>query len=116
VTYLPLAKAGKHKSDLARRLGARARELSHVIDLVRDFDTRAVEAITTLYAVWNDALIEGRAVNDDAVIAGVLNDWHPEKAEKYRDSDLHYWLDWMRRNDLVPRGKGPKTVTGRLFP
>jgi type I restriction enzyme S subunit len=84
--------------------------------VLRDFDTRIVEAISTLYAVWNDALIEGRTVRDDDIIAGFLNDWHPEKAEKFRDADLQYWLDWMRRNDVVPRGKGPKTVTGRLFP
>lgn len=115
VAYIPLAKAGTHRADLPKRLGARMSALTRLIDLMRDFDTRIVEAITTLYAVWNDALIEGREVDDAAVIDGVLNDWHPEKKDKFQDANLEHWLDWMRRNGLVPKGTGPKTTTGRLF-
>ncbi|HTV57207.1 MAG TPA: restriction endonuclease subunit S, partial [Terriglobia bacterium] len=111
VTYTPLEKAGQHVTELASLLGPRVEVLRTVIDLLRDFETRSVEAVATLYAVWNDALIDGETPDDAAIIRGVLNDWHPEKQEKFTKADLQHWLDWMKRNGLVPRGKGPRTVS-----
>jgi type I restriction enzyme, S subunit len=111
VTYNPLAKAGHHRAELTSLLGPRAEALRTMIDLLRDFETRSVEAVATLYAVWNDALIDGETPDDAAIIYGVLNDWHPEKQEKFTKADLQHWLDWMKRNGLVPRGKGPRTVS-----
>jgi len=111
VTYSPLPNAGQHRDELQRLLGPRVAALRQIIDLLSDFDTRAVEAIATLYAVWNDALIDGETPDDDAIIRAVLNDWHPEKREKFKDADLRHWLDWMKRNHLVPSGKGPRTIS-----
>lgn len=110
VSYVPLSMAGQHKTTLDDLLGARADALSNLIALLRDFDTDSVEAITTLYAVWNDALIDGQHPDDDAVVNGVLTEWHTEKGKKFKDSDLRHWLDWMKRNDLIPKGQGPRTV------
>jgi type I restriction enzyme S subunit len=111
VTYTPLPKAGQHRPELEILLGPRVAALRQLIQQLSDFDTRAVEAIATLYAVWNDALIDGEASNDDAIVRAVLNDWHPEKREKFKDADLRYWLDWMKRNHFTPRGKGPRTIS-----
>ena len=85
--------------------------LRELIKQLSDFDTRAVEAIATLYAVWNDALIDGEISDDDAVVRAVLNDWHPEKREKFKDADLRHSLEWMKRNRLVPSGNGPRTIS-----
>lgn len=118
VTYAPLAKAGQHRSELATLLGPRAESLKRLIDVFRDLDTRAVEAIATLYAVWNDALTDREPVDDAAIVKGVLTDWHPEKGEKFKNADLHTWLAWMRRHGLVPRGEGPRTshtITRDMF-
>jgi type I restriction enzyme S subunit len=111
VTYSPLSKAGQHRAEFEALLGARAEALHRLVELLRDLDTRAVEAIATLYAVWNDALIEGEMPDDDAIVRAVLNDWHPEKREKFKDTDLRHWLAWMKRNGLVPSGKGPRTIS-----
>ena len=51
----------------------------------------------------------------EQIIFGFLNDWHPEKRDKFRAIDLTEWLGWMRRHGIVPTGSGPKTETGRLF-
>lgn len=108
VSYRPLALAGRHDTDSigADRLAA----LRGLVDLVRDLDTRAAEMIATLYAVWNDDLIDGRQVSDDAVVEGVLDDWHTEKRAKFTAPDLHHWLAWMKRVGLTPRGTGPRTI------
>ncbi|MFD2237174.1 restriction endonuclease subunit S [Aureimonas populi] len=115
VTYSPLAKAGQHKAELATLLGSKAEALRKLIAMLADLDRRATEAVATLYAVWNDALIDGETPDDAAIINGVLHEWHTEKGEKFTAADLNIWLAWMRRRNLIPRGQGPRTTTGRLF-
>lgn len=110
VTYTALSKAGQHASDLQALLGSRAGGLRDLINLLRDLDTEAVEAVTTLYAVWNDALIDDQKPDDVAIINGVLTQWHAEKGRKFRKADLKIWLAWMKRQGLTPRGQGPRTV------
>ncbi|ARM88128.1 type I restriction-modification system HsdS subunit protein [Rhizobium sp. CIAT894] len=110
VTYAPLSNAGGHNAELKSLLGPRADTLDGLIGLLRDFGTEAVEAIATLYAVWNDALMDGRQPDDSMVVNGVLTEWHEEKGKKFKDSDLRRWLDWMKRNGLTPRGQGPRTA------
>ncbi|NTJ64900.1 restriction endonuclease subunit S [Agrobacterium rhizogenes] len=110
VTYTPLSNAGRHSADLKSLLGPRADALGGLIALLRDFGTEAVEAVATLYAVWNDALMDGRQPDDSMIVNGVLTEWHEEKGKKFKDSDLRHWLDWMKRNGLTPRGQGPRTA------
>lgn len=110
VTYTPLSNAGQHNAELKSLLGPRAEALGGLIALLRDFGTEAVEAIATLYAVWNDALIEGRQPDDSMIVNGVLTEWHEEKGKKFKDSDLRHWLAWMKRNGLTPRSQGPRTA------
>lgn len=110
VTYTPLSNAGQHNAELKSLLGPRAEALGGLIGLLRDFGTEAIEAITTLYAVWNDALMDGRQPDDSMIVNGVLTEWHEEKGKKFKDSDLRHWLDWMKRNGLTPRGQGPRTA------
>lgn len=109
VTYLALQKAGQHAAELNALLGGRAVGLRKLIDLLRDFDTEAVEAVATLYAVWNDALMDGQQPDDDAIVRGVLTEWHRDKA-KFTTDTLRHWLDWMKRSGLTPSGRGPRTA------
>jgi restriction endonuclease S subunit len=110
VTYAPLPNAGRHSAELKSLLGPRADALGALIALLRDFGTEAVEAVATLYAVWNDALMDGRQPDDSTIVNGVLTEWHAEKGKKFKDGDLRHWLDWMKRNGLTPRGQGPRTA------
>jgi type I restriction enzyme S subunit len=115
VTYTPLARAGQHKAELEALLGPKVDDLRKFIAPFADLDRRQTEAVATLYAVWNDALIDGQTLDDAGIINGVLNDWHTEKGDKFTKADLTHWLAWMRRHNLIPRGQGPRTTTGRLF-
>lgn len=113
--YSRIGKAGAHGDRFAALLGDRAAALTQLIDRFRDYDKRQVEAITTLYAVWNDALLDGEKPTDDRIIRGVLEEWHPEKKDKFTVADLKPWLAWMRRNGVVPTGTGSRTKLDRLF-
>lgn len=111
VSYTPLAKAGQHAADLKVLLGGpRADALSSLVNALRELDRREVEAVATLYAVWNDALMDGQQPDDAAIIYGVLTEWHAEKGEKFKQVDLERWLGWMKRHGLTPSGRGPRTT------
>jgi type I restriction enzyme S subunit len=109
ILYAPLANAGRHIDELKALLGPRLQDLQKLIALLCDFDKDTVEAIATLYAVWNDALMDGDSPDDTAIIRGFLTEWHRDK-ERFKDEELRHWLAWMRRNGLVPRGQGPRTA------
>ena len=109
VVFQQMSRAGGHRDALAAALGGKTDSLRQLIDLFKGKDTEATEAVATLYAVWNDALIDGKQPDDAIIIRGFLHDWHPEKG-KFKSTDLQTWLGWMRRNGLVPNGTGPRTV------
>lgn len=115
VVYQLRGQRGAYHDELVARIGDRAPTLRALVQKLGDLDTKSIEAVTTLYAVWNDALLDHEEPTDTMVVSGVLEDWHPEKARKFKAEELLTWLRWMRRNKLVPRGNGPRTTTGRLF-
>jgi type I restriction enzyme S subunit len=110
VAFLQMSRAGGHRDALAAALGGKTDTLRQLVDLFKGKDTEATEAVATLYAVWNDALIDGKQPDDAAIIRGFLQDWHPEKG-KFKRADLQTWLGWMRRHGLVPKGTGPRTIS-----
>ncbi|KFI29146.1 hypothetical protein CG51_07590 [Haematobacter missouriensis] len=110
VAFLQMSRAGSHRDAIAAALGGKTNTLRQLVDLFKGKDTEATEAVATLYAVWNDALIDGKQPDDAAIIRGFLQDRHPEKG-KFKQADLQTWLDWMRRHGLVPKGTGPRTVS-----
>lgn len=116
VTYTFVGRTKEIKERADNVLGARCPALRDLVKKIGDLDTLSVEAIATLYAVWNDALIDGETPDEAEIIRRVLEEWHPEKAEKFNSEALSGWLTYMRRNSIVPQGRGPHTHTPRLFP
>ncbi len=115
VVYHLRGERGAYHDELLASIGNRVATLHALVERLGDLDTKSVEAVTTLYAVWNDALLDRKEPTDAMVVSSVLEDWHPEKARKFKAEELLTWLGWMRRNKLVPRGNEPRTTTGRLF-
>lgn len=109
VAYQALSKVSFSRADLEGDLGDRAETFFNILDKLSEMDTKSVEAVATLYAVWNDALIDDETPDDDRIVHGVLEEWHPEKKRKFKADELRTWLGWMRRNEFVPKGQGPST-------
>jgi type I restriction enzyme S subunit len=86
-----------------------AKRLTSLFNLLKDLSRDGIEAIATLFAVWNDQIAAGQSPDDEAILHGVLNDWHPEKAMKFNRDSLTHWLAWMRRNQIIPDGTAPRT-------
>lgn len=118
VTYHQSRQPGTTAEELQEILGPERRaKLDKLIVLLAPLDTRQTEGVATLFAVWNDFIIDRmKDPTDDEIVLGVLNDWHAEKPENFTATELHLRLSWMRRNRLTPDGRGTKTKSGRLFP
>jgi type I restriction enzyme S subunit len=111
VRYRVTGTKGSHTADLRNWLGEeRFTKLDHLIKVLSGLKTHSAEAIATLYAVWNDALIERRSLTDEQIFSAFFS-WHPKKGENFRADELPHWLDWMRRHGIVPTGSGSKTVS-----
>lgn len=108
IVYQPLEASGGHARYFDRYFGSRKAEVQGIIDILRPLTTQQCEIIATLYAVWNDFLIDGRQPSDDDIVHGVLTDWTDSKRqiaeEKWRAA-----LPWMRQRNLIPAGRGEKT-------
>lgn len=108
IVYQPLDASGGHARYFDRYFGDRKAEVQNIIDLLRPLTTQQCEIIATLYAVWNDFLIDGRQPDDDEIVDGVLNNWTDSKRQIPEDK----WraaLPWMRQKGLIPTGNGEKT-------
>ncbi|WP_313500634.1 restriction endonuclease subunit S [Stutzerimonas nitrititolerans] len=84
-------------------------EFDRLIYALADKKTEEVEIIATLFAVWNDFLIDGVQPTDTQIISDVRENWHERKA-RFTPAELGRWLDWLRRENIIPQGLPPRTV------
>lgn len=69
------------------------------------------EIVSTLYAVWNNRIIQKQPITDEILIKDFYN-WDKEK-KKYKWERLVKALTWMRDVELVPDGWG-KIITKKI--
>ncbi|CAG0972076.1 Type-1 restriction enzyme EcoKI specificity protein [Phycisphaerales bacterium] len=106
--YAPLAKAGGHADYFTRYWSGKAAGFDALMALLLPMRTRSAEVLATVYSAWNDFLIEGRAVTDDALVAEVMKNWHPAK-QAIPEKNWRAAPPWMRQHGLVPTGHGAHT-------
>jgi type I restriction enzyme S subunit len=85
------------------------KELDRLLALFSDRTTEEAEIIATLFAAWNDFLIDGHEPSDDEIVREVRENWH-EKKERFTPALLRKWLGWLRQNNVVPKGRTPRTM------
>ena len=107
--YRPLEKRGEHKKYLAHWQAEMPR-IDEVLNLLGNFKTRECEIVSTLYAAWNDLLIDGGSTDDDAILheASSAERWHKSK-EQIAPERWKKALQWMKDKGLVPVGYGKHT-------
>ncbi|MGB3424040.1 MAG: restriction endonuclease subunit S [Castellaniella sp.] len=84
-------------------------EFDRLIYALAGKTTEEVEIIATLFAVWNDFLIDGIQPSDEQIITDMRENWHERKG-RFSPSDLKPWLSWLRKENFVPRGLLPRTT------
>lgn len=86
-------------------LGDRADAVDRLLELMLPLNTRQAEVVATLYAAWNNLLLQGRSPDDEAIVAEAREDWHASKLAIEREKFFR-GLQWMREKGLVPAGRG----------
>jgi type I restriction enzyme S subunit len=109
VKYLPKRSFTYAADKGAEAIGDKRIAVDNLLTLMRPLDTKRCEIIATLYAAWNDFLLNGRNPSDDEIVRDVLNNWRPEK-QLIPERRWLRGLKWMRDNGLVPRGKGKPVI------
>jgi type I restriction enzyme S subunit len=103
--FQPLAQF-RELLDLAKTIDPLIRkETERVIDLFVPMDAQEAEVFATVYAAWNNCLIEGTAPTDDEIIGAAREDWHPSKLKISRAKFVE-GLRQIRASKLIPDGRG----------
>lgn len=107
--YRPLEKAGEHQKYLAH-WESKLPQIHRVLQLLGKAETQQCEIVSTLYAAWNDLLIEGKSPSDKEIIfeASDAVRWHESKT-KIPAGKWPVALQWMREKALIPKGFGNHT-------
>lgn len=109
VRYLPKRgfMSAAHKG--AQEIGEKRTAVDRLLVLMRPLDTKRCEIIATLYAAWNDFLLQGKGPSDAEIVNDAVNNWRPEK-QLIPERRWLRGLKWMRENGLVPTGRGKPVV------
>lgn len=113
--YRPLSQAGQHRQAYSSTWSAVERvTIDQVIELMRDWDTDRCEMTVTLYAAWNDFILEGRPVSDDAIVDEVMHSWNDTKLRFDKTEWLAVLEEMKKQKILTPSGFGKRTNGGML--
>lgn len=87
-----------------------AAEIKNLIQFVQPMKRSQIERVATLFAVWNDMILDGNSTPTDAeIVSEVMSGWTENKANFAYDTWLGT-LNKMRNNSIVPRGQGLHTL------
>lgn len=94
----------------AAALGERATEVDALISLLLPLNTKRAEIVATLYAAWNNLLLLGHFPSDEDIVYEARENWHASKLGIEREK-FFKGLEWMRKQGLVPVGRGRYVAT-----
>ena len=106
--YKALENSGGYKAYFDKYWGDYKEKLNQLLGFAKKFTTEQSEIVDTIYAVWNDFLIEGKAPSDNEIVNEVKNNWHKSK-KRFSAEKLKKAIQWMKEQNLIPQGYGQKT-------
>lgn len=88
-------------------LGDRCEEVEQLLRWMLPMKGRQPEIVATVYAAWNNLLLDGRQPTDEEVVYESRENWHPDKI-KIRRERFFKAIEWMRKHGVVPTGNGQR--------
>ncbi|HLG41025.1 MAG TPA: hypothetical protein VI461_15195 [Chitinophagaceae bacterium] len=96
-------------SDINRHLKTFNDEVNKLIELFLPMNKEQAEVVVTVYAAWNNLLLDNKTISDEAVIREAREDWTKEKLKIEREKFLKS-LQWLRTKNIIPKGYGQKVI------
>lgn len=81
--------------------------IEELIDFIVPMNTEQAEIFTTIYAGWNNLLLDGKQPTDEEIVTESREQWHVNKKKIDRDKFFKA-IQWMRQKNIVPHGQGKK--------
>lgn len=106
--YTPTQKAYEKSHYFKNSWGELDGEIEQILSIFNDANSTQAEIIATVYAAYNDLLIEGKEPSEDKVLDEILNNWHPNK-KKISEERWRSAYRWIKEKGLVPTGFGKST-------
>jgi restriction endonuclease S subunit len=78
-------------------------DLNKVIDLIIDMNSEEAELFATVYAAWNNLIIDKASITDQAIVREARENWHSDKL-KIPEQRFHNALNSIRTRNLEPDG------------
>ena len=111
--YQSLKNSTNYKPYFDKYWGDWKKELNQLLSLMKEITTEQSEIVDTIYAVWNDFLLEGKKPSNNEIIYEVKNNWHKSK-KRFPDDRLQKAIYWMKIKNLIPKGHGSKTIRSKI--
>lgn len=102
--FVPLEKHEKIEEYYQVYFASAGNQLYRLFELLYPATEAKAEIIATLYAVWNNRIIEGKIITDDELLADFYQ-WSYRKQQYTREQVL-LGLEWLRTHQMEPRGFG----------
>ena len=82
-------------------------QLDKLINLFLQFDLERAEIVATVYAGWNNLLLDGKTPTDDEIVYESRENWSKRKLKIERER-FYKALAWMRKPEvaIIPQGNG----------
>ena len=106
--YKPLPKAGAHKEYFQQYWSTQSSQFENLMNLFRPMTSEQAGIVATLYAVWNDFLIQGLQPSHEQIVDDVLTNWNDSKKKIARERWFKA-LPWMIEKQIIPHGSGRLT-------
>jgi len=88
-------------------LGNRLDALYNLLDLTAPMSTQQSEIVATLFAAWNNLIIDKLPITDEAIVFEARENWHASKLSIPR-AKFFSAVQWMRDKNIIPTGLGKK--------
>lgn len=87
-------------------LEAKNEILATLLKLIVPMKTQQAEIVATVYAAWNNLIIQGAKFTDENIVTEARENWREEKL-KIPSEKFFKAIEWMRKNELlIPKGNG----------
>ena len=90
-------------------LGDRYEEVERLLRWMLPMSAQQAEIAATVFAAWNNLLLDGMRPTDERIVQEARQNWHPDKLKIDRQRFFKA-VEWLRKKDVVPKGKGKRVV------
>jgi restriction endonuclease S subunit len=88
-------------------LGERLSDVQGLLQWMLPLNVQQTEIVATVYAAWNNLLLDGKTPTDEEIVHESRENWHPDKLKIAR-TRFFSAVQWLRAQRVVPDGKGKR--------